>query len=61
MTFSNYLTEVRIRKAQGADGADRFENYEISQSVGYNSVEHFTRVFEKDLPGQPGRLPKIKT
>lgn len=54
MTFSNYLTEVRIRKAEELMKSTDLKIYEISQSVGYNSVEHFTRVFKKLRGVSPG-------
>lgn len=58
MTFSNYLTEVRIRKARELMKQTDWKIYEISQSVGYNSVEHFTRVFKKICGVSPGAYRK---
>lgn len=58
MTFSNYLTEVRIRKARELMEQTDLKIYEISQSVGYNSVEHFTRVFKKLCGVSPGTYRK---
>ena len=58
MTFSNYLTEVRIRKAKELMEQTDLKVYEISQSVGYNSVEHFTRVFKKLCHVSPGGYRK---
>ena len=58
MTFSNYLTEVRIRKAGELMETTDLKIYEISQSVGYNSVEHFTRVFKKLCGVSPGGYRK---
>ncbi len=58
MTFSNYLTEVRIRKARELMEQTDLKIYEISQSVGYNSVEHFTRVFKKICQVSPGAYRK---
>lgn len=58
MTFSNYLTEVRIRKAKELMEQTDLKIYEISQSVGYNSVEHFTRVFKKLCNVSPGGYRK---
>ncbi len=46
-TFSNYLTEVRISKAKELMDKTDLKMYEISQQIGYNNVEHFTRVFKK--------------
>lgn len=57
-TFSNYLTEVRIRKARDLMKQTDMKIYEISQSVGYNSVEHFTRVFKKICGVSPGAYRK---
>lgn len=58
MTFSNYLTEVRIRKARELMEQTDLKIYEISQSVGYNSVEHFTRVFKKICRVSPSAYRK---
>lgn len=58
MTFTNYLTEVRIRKARELMDQTNLKIYEISQNVGYNSVEHFTRVFKKICKVSPGSYRK---
>lgn len=58
ITFRNYLTEVRIRKARELMETTDLKIYEISQSVGYNSVEHFTRVFKKLCGVSPGGYRK---
>lgn len=58
VTFSNYLTGVRIRKARELMETTDLKIYEISQSVGYNSVEHFTRVFKKMCGVSPGSWRK---
>ncbi|MBS6397762.1 MAG: response regulator [Clostridiales bacterium] len=57
-TFSNYLTEVRIRKARELMSETNMKIYEVSQSVGYNSVEHFTRVFKKICKVSPRNYRK---
>lgn len=59
-TFSNYLTEVRIRKARELMDQTDLKIYEISQSVGYNSVEHFTRVFKKVCQISPSMYKKTE-
>lgn len=46
-TFSEYLAAVRIQKAQKLLRTTSFKVYEISEMVGYNSVENFNRVFKK--------------
>lgn len=58
MTFINYLTEVRIRKARELMETTDLKIYEISQRVGYNNVEHFTRVFKKHCGVSPGGYRK---
>lgn len=57
-TFSNYLTEIRIRKAKELMDKTDLKMYEISQQVGYNNVEHFTRVFKKVCQISPGAYKK---
>lgn len=46
-SFVGYLTELRIKKAQEMIERTNMKIYEISEAVGYGSVEHFTRVFKK--------------
>lgn len=46
-TFSNFLTEVRIENARELLRTTDMKMYEISGNVGYNSVEHFNRMFKK--------------
>ena len=58
MTFINYLTEVRIRRARELMETTDLKIYEISRRVGYNSVEHFTRVFKKYWGVSPGSFRK---
>lgn len=57
-TFSNYLTEVRIRKARELMDKTDLRMYEISQQVGYNNVEHFNRVFKKVCQMSPREYKK---
>lgn len=46
-TFSGYLMSYRIEKAKELIRKTDLKVYEISQKVGYNSVEHFNRIFKK--------------
>lgn len=57
-TFSNFLTEIRIRKAKELMDKTDLKMYEISQQVGYNNVEHFTRVFKKMCQISPSAYKK---
>lgn len=52
-TFSNYLTEIRMQKARELLGTTDQKMYEVSESVGYNNVEHFTRMFKKIYDTSP--------
>ena len=53
-TFSNFLTEIRIENARELLRTTDLKMYEISESVGYNSVEHFNRMFKKVCGVSPG-------
>ena len=46
-TFTAYLTDLRIKKAKEMLERTNMKVYEISEAVGYSSVEHFTRVFKR--------------
>ncbi len=46
MNFSEYLKNVRMNHAKQLMETTNLKIYEISQAVGYRSVEHFTRVFK---------------
>lgn len=58
-TFSNFLTEIRIHKAKELMDKTDLKMYEISQQVGYNNVEHFTRVFKKVCQISPGAYKRL--
>ncbi len=45
--FSSYLTALRMQKAKELLKTTTFKVYEISEMVGYHSVEHFNRMFKK--------------
>lgn len=47
ITFSNYLTEVRMNKAKKLLLDKNYKIYEIACMVGYNDVQYFCRVFKK--------------
>ncbi len=58
MTFSVYLTRLRLQKAQQLMDTTDLKVYEISDRVGYNSVEHFNRTFKKNLGISPSEYRK---
>lgn len=46
-SFVQYLTELRISRAKQLILKTDMRVYEVSDAVGFSSVEHFTRVFKK--------------
>ncbi len=48
-TFVSYLNDLRLRRAQELLLQTDMRIYEISEAVGYSSVEHFTHMFKKKL------------
>lgn len=48
-TFIAYLNDLRIRRAQELLVQTDLKMYEISEAVGYGSVEHFNHIFKKKL------------
>lgn len=48
-TFINYLNDLRIRRAQELLVQTDMKIYEVSDAVGYSSVEHFNHMFKKKL------------
>ena len=47
VTFPAYLTEVRVRHAQGLLETYRYRISEIAPMVGYRNTKYFTRVFKR--------------
>lgn len=47
MTFSAYLTSIRLERAKRLMDTTDLKMYEISDRVGYRNVEHFNRMFKK--------------
>ena len=48
-TFITYLNDLRIRRAQELLVQTDMKMYEISEAVGYGSVEHFNHIFKKKM------------
>lgn len=57
-TVSEYLTDVRIQKAKELLRTTNFKIYEISEMVGYQTVEHFNRMFKKKMQMSPSAFRK---
>lgn len=45
--FSNYLVEVKMKKAAELLMDIRYKTYEVSERVGYTQAKNFTRTFKK--------------
>ena len=52
-TFINYLNDLRIKRAQDLLRQTDMKIYEVSDAVGYSSVEHFHHMFKKKLGISP--------
>ena len=57
-TFSNYLTQIRLEKSKELLRTTNFKIYEIAAMVGYNSAEHYTRMFKKVVGLSPAQYRK---
>lgn len=53
ITFSGYLTQVRIEKAMELLRQGDYKIYEISEMVGYQTVQYFSKVFKKETGKNP--------
>ena len=56
ITFSAYLTKVRIEKAKQMLSTGRYKVYEVSKMVGYQTVQYFSTIFKKETGKKPGDL-----
>lgn len=60
ITFTDYLTKVRIRKAIELLAKDDIKIYEISELVGYSSQHYFCNAFKRVLGISPMEYKKSK-
>lgn len=56
ITVSAYLTKVRIREAIALLESGRFKVYEISEMVGYQSVQYFSKIFKNETGKKPSEF-----
>lgn len=54
VTFTEYINDFRIEKAKELIQNSNLKIYEISEKVGYGSIENFSRVFKR----KTGKSPK---
>lgn len=48
-TIIDYLNTIRMKKAEELLADSRYTITEISQLVGYDSLQYFSRVFKKEM------------
>ncbi len=48
LSFIDYITEIRIRKAMLYMNDPNYKVYEIAEKVGYNSQHYFSNAFKKN-------------
>ena len=59
-TFISYLNDLRLKRAQELLVQTDMKIYEISDAVGYSSVEHFNHMFKKKLCMSPKDFRKTR-
>lgn len=58
ITFIDYLTKVRIRKAIDLLFEEDLKMYEIAEKVGYTTQHYFSNVFKKITGVSPAEYRK---
>lgn len=56
VTFKTYLTGIRIREAQRLLKSGKYKVYEVSNMVGYQTVQYFSKVFKQETGKYPSDL-----
>lgn len=56
ITFSAYVTKLRIEKAKELLRQGDKKIYEISEMVGYQTVQYFSKVFKRETGKTPGEF-----
>ncbi len=54
LSYSDYLTQVRIASAKTLLETTDLRIYAIANAVGYNTLEHFMRLFKRETGDSPG-------
>ncbi|NOV02620.1 response regulator transcription factor [Paenibacillus planticolens] len=57
-TFTNYLIQVRMKKAQALLAEGKHLIYEIAEKVGYKNVPYFSSIFKKYTGMSPSEVGK---
>ena len=56
----HYLSEFRIKKAKSILKSDYDSIEQVAQSVGYNSIYHFSKMFKQYVGVSPTEYAKLK-
>ena len=60
LTFSKYLTEVRLKKAKEFLGNTDFDITDIAAFTGYNDASYFTQIFRKSCGMTPSEYRSLE-
>jgi two-component system response regulator YesN len=58
MSYSEYLTQIRMKKAKNLLEKSAYKVYEIGEMVGYQNPYYFNRIFKKTIGLSPGEYKK---
>lgn len=58
-TFTEYLSNLRIKRAMGLLSDTNMSVSEVCFAVGFNDVAYFCRIFKKDVGTSPGEYRRI--
>jgi two-component system response regulator YesN len=58
LTFTQYLTALRIGKAKELLEATEMRSSQIAQEIGYNDSHYFSYLFKKNTGMTPGEYRK---
>ena len=60
MTFTQYLTGLRIGKARELLETTELRSFQIAEAVGYNDAHYFSYMFKKNTGSTPGEYRRKK-
>ncbi|HUI70791.1 MAG TPA: helix-turn-helix domain-containing protein [Spirochaetia bacterium] len=58
-TLTEYIARIRIEEAKRLFAMTRLKVYEVAEKVGFQNVEHFSRLFKKLAGASPSAWPGI--
>jgi len=60
MTFTQYLTGLRIEKAKEMLETTDLRSFQIAEAVGYNDAHYFSYMFKRSTGMTPGEYRREK-